>query len=248
MKKNKNWITALCAVFLLTALLCCGRQVAFATDAPDFVPELEDYIGEYTCTTISFGELVVPLEEDPYTLSIDGEEATIDGFNELGTDPLPLIFEDGELFFMPPDEDERVFTLRLLEDGLVTLSFDRIPEAPVFRFDPVWPSLKDFEGAYVGKVISFGDNIIPLGEDEYNTLIINGEEAVISEGIVTGTNGPDTMTITLGYEDGELYWQPNDADARVFTLRMLEDGSVTITFEINPEIPVFHFDPVEAEG
>lgn len=246
MKRNKTWITLLCAFFLLAALLSCGGQVAFAAEAAEFEPMAEDFVGNYTCTTISFGELIVPMEEEePYTLSIDGDEATIVGFNELGTDPLPLSFKDGELFFMPPDEDERVFTLRLLEDGVVTLSFDRIPEAPVFRFDPVWPTLKDFEGEYVGKAISFGDNVIPLGEDEYNTLIINGKEAVISEGIVTGTNGDGTMTITLGYEDGELYWQPDDAETRVFTLCLLEDGSVTITFEINPEIPEFHFDPVE---
>jgi len=31
----------------------------------------------------------------------------------------------------------------------------------------------------------------------------------------------------------------------MFTLRMLKDGSVTITFETSPDIPVFHFDPVE---
>ena len=28
-------------------------------------------------------------------------------------------------------------------------------------------------------------------------------------------------------------------------MQMLKDGSVTITFETSPDIPVFHFDPVE---
>lgn len=247
MNRNQKWISTLCAVLMLAVLLCCGRQQAFATETPAFVPTPEDFAGEYACSTISFGELVVPLEEEPYTLSIDGDKATIIGIKELGTDPLPLSFAEGELYFMPPEEDERVFTLRLQEDGLVTLRFDRIPEAPVFRFDPARPSLEDFEGEYIGKSISFGDTVIPLGEDEYNTLIIKGEEAVISEGIVTGTNGDGTMTVTLGYEDGELYWQPDGAETRVFTLRLLKDGSVTITFEINPEIPVFHFEPVETE-
>ena len=110
---------------------------------------------------------------------------------------------------------------------------------------PVTPPPEDFEGEYTGKYISFGENMIPLAEDEYYTLTIKGDEAVISEGIVTGTKGPGTMTIKLIYENGELYWQPDDADVKVFVLRMLEDGSVTITFEINPEIPVFHFEPAD---
>ena len=41
--------------------------------------------------------------------------------------------------YAPPEDDERVYTLRLQDDGVVTLTFDRIPEAPVFRFDPVEP-------------------------------------------------------------------------------------------------------------
>ncbi len=106
------------------------------------------------------------------------------------------------------------------------------------------PQLEDFAGEYIGKFISFGENMIPLDEKEYYTLIIEGDEAIISEGIVTGTNGSDTMTIKLVYENGELYWQPDDSDVKVFTLRMLEDRTLTITFEVNPDIPVFHFELV----
>ena len=109
------------------------------SDMPEVasIPQAEDFAGEYTCTTISFGDDVLPLQEEPYMLTIDGDEAVVVGINELGTDPLKLQFEDGELYWVPPEEDTRVFTLRLLEDGVVTLSFDTIPEAPVFRFDPV---------------------------------------------------------------------------------------------------------------
>ncbi len=77
------------------------------------------------------------MQEDPYTLTIDGDEAVVVGLSELGTDPLKLQFENGELYWVPPEKDVRVFTLRLLEDGTVTLSFDTIPEAPVFHFDPI---------------------------------------------------------------------------------------------------------------
>ena len=109
------------------------------------------------------------------------------------------------------------------------------------------PQLEDFAGEYIGKFISFGDNIIPLDEGEYYTLKIEGDEAEISEGIVTGTNGPGTMTIKLVFEEGTLCWQPEGSDVKVCVLRLLEDGTLTITFEVNPNIPVFRFEKVEAE-
>lgn len=121
-----------------------------------------------------------------------------------------------------------------------SLAFAEAAETPVSI-----PQLEDFAGEYIGKFISFGENMIPLDEKDYYTLTIEGDEAIISEGIVTGTNGSDTMTIKLVYENGELYWQPDDSDVKVFTLRMLEDGTVTITFEVNPDIPVFHFELVQ---
>ena len=132
--------------------------------------------------------------------------------------------------------------------SLILLAISAACIGPAFAQSPdasaSIPQPEDFEGEYTGKYISFGENMIPLSEDEYYTLTIKGDEAVISEGIVTGTKGPGTMTIKLNYENGEFYWQPDDADVKVFILRLLEDGSVTITFEINPEIPVFHFEPV----
>lgn len=121
-----------------------------------------------------------------------------------------------------------------------SLAFAEAAETPVSILQ-----LEDFAGEYIGKFISFGENMIPLDEKDYYTLTIEGDEAIISEGIVTGTNGSDTMTIKLVYENGELYWQPDDSDVKVFTLRMLEDGTVTITFEVNPDIPVFHFELVQ---
>ena len=109
------------------------------------------------------------------------------------------------------------------------------------------PQIEDFAGTYVGRSISFGDNIIPLGEDEYYSLVIEGEEALISEGIVTGTNGPGMMAIQLIYENGEMHWQPEGADIKVCTLRLLSDGTLTVTFNVNPNIPVFRFEKAEEE-
>ena len=258
MTRNKRAVSWLCIVFLLAAIMGVGKREAFAASADtpangagekvnqsaavDMAPTPEDFAGEYTCTTISFGNNIVPLDEDPYTLTIDGEEAVVVGLNELGTDPLKLQYEDGELYWIPPEESERVFTLRLQEDGVVTLTFDPIPEAPVFRFDPVEPTPEDFAGEYTCTTISFGNNIVPLGEDPY-TLTINGEEAV-----VVGLNELGTDPLKLQYEDGELYWIPPEESERVFTLRLLEDGVVTLTFDPIPEAPVFRFDPVDSKG
>lgn len=140
--KNTRHTVRFCIVLLIMIFVYCSGQAVFAASASSSVsidaePVLEDFEGEYTCTTISFGENIVPLdEEEPYTLTIKGEEAVVTGLDELGKDPLKLQFEDGELFFIPPEEEERILTLRLQEDGLVTLTFDKIPEAPVFRFEP----------------------------------------------------------------------------------------------------------------
>lgn len=259
MIRTRKLLALLFAVLFLTAFTDCGNSKAFAESAPkpgpeesaslsdahDSTPTSEDFTGEYTCTTIMFGKDTVPLQEEPYTLTIDGNEAVIVGISELGADPLTLQFDEGEMFWVPPGEGQRVFTLRLTDGGAVTLRFDAIPEAPVFVFDPLVPALEEFTGEYIGKTISIGEDTIPLDEKEYHTLTITGDEAVISEGIVTGTNGPGTVTIKLLYDNGELFWQPDSSDSRVFTLRMLKDGSVTITFETSPDIPVFHFDPVE---
>lgn len=241
MGKTMRRFAWLCVALFLALSVSGSGHTAFAESDP--APTPEDFAGEYSCTTISFGSNIVPLQEEPYTLTIDGDEAVITGISELGTDPKKLQFEDGELYWVPPEENVRVFTLRLQEEGLVTLTFDGIPEAPVFRFDPVLPSLEDYAGKYVGKTISFGETMIPLDEKEYYSLAIEGDEATISEGIITGTNGPEMKTIKLIYENGELFWQPEDTDVRVFAMHRAQDGSLTITFEGNPNIPVFHFDP-----
>ena len=155
MNRNRRAVSWLCVAVLFAAILGFGNREAFAASADmpanvaeekvsqptatDMTPTAEDFAGEYSCTTIAFGKNIVPLDEDPYTLTIDGEEAVVVGIKELGTDPLKLQYDDGELYWVPLEENERVFTLRLLEDGVVTLTFDPIPEAPVFRFDPVEP-------------------------------------------------------------------------------------------------------------
>ena len=92
----------LCAVLLLAALMAWNIQGFAETAAP--VPQPEDFAGAYLCTTISFGkDVILPLEgEGPYILRIDGYEALIDGFPELGTEPLPLEYAEGELYFQPP--------------------------------------------------------------------------------------------------------------------------------------------------
>ena len=54
---------------------------------------------------------------------------------------MKLTFEDGMLYF-EPQKDDRVFTLQLLEDGMVTMKFNQIEMAPVFCFMPAADSAK----------------------------------------------------------------------------------------------------------
>ena len=146
MKRRNRTKTLICSLLTFAVLSCLMSQVAFAaaadpapetSDEAARTPKLEDFAGEYICTGLAFDDNIVPLGEDEsYTLKIEGDEAVITGMEELGTDPKELVFEDGEMTWTPPEEEEPVFILALEEDGIVTLTFAMIPEAPVFRFAP----------------------------------------------------------------------------------------------------------------
>ena len=130
---KKRFCVFLC-LFLMTALCCVMASAETPVDPANV--RLEDFTGNYICKTISFGKNIVPLQDGPYTLAINGDEAVINGIPELGTEPLKLLLEDDGLVFIPPEEEVRVFTLRFENADLLLLKFDAIPEAPVFRFEP----------------------------------------------------------------------------------------------------------------
>ena len=247
MKRENRKIALVCLIVTCTVLCCLMSSAAFAAPADPAqkdsnetapVSSVKDFAGTYICTGLSFGENIVPLSEDEsYTLTIEDDEAVITGIEELGTDPKTLAFENGILSWTPPEEEQPVFILGMKEDGIVTLTFTMIPEAPVFLFAP-GHVLEDFAGAYTCTGLSFGENIVPLSEDESYTLTIEGDEAVI-----TGMEELGADPKTLIFENGKLSWTPPEEEQPVFILDMEEDGIVTLTFTINPEIPVFRFTP-----
>ena len=140
-------LLALLLAALLLALPACGRAAPAATETPaaepaePAVPTAEDFAGAYACThMIVNGQMQ---EADPETLRVDQLPtmtvadgfATFTGLTEMGTDPVPLDYADGALCFIP-EPSTTVFTLNLLDDGMVTMTFNMIPNAPVFCFSP----------------------------------------------------------------------------------------------------------------
>ena len=146
--ENKKVLALICCMVMLLFAACPGSRVfrtvnAQASEATiaDVKTDaaLEDFAGEYICTSLMMQGNLIPatLEamqtaEKP-TLTIKGDEATFTGLEEMGTDPVKLTFEDGQLYF-EPEKDVRVFTLHLLQDGMVTMKFNMIEMAPVFCF------------------------------------------------------------------------------------------------------------------
>ena len=153
MKNRKMLAMVCCAVMAFLAAFGAGTQMKALAEAKTTLADikadatLEDYAGEYTCVCLFMQDNLIPAtpetmqEAEIPTLKIENDEATFTGFAEMGTDPVKLTFEDGMLYF-EPEKDDRVFTLQLLEDGMVTMKFNQIEMAPVFCFMPAADSAK----------------------------------------------------------------------------------------------------------
>ena len=135
----KRTFLLLMALLLVWAVLPAGAEVpeTVAEVNPEAAPE--DFAGEYVCGYLLVQGKPVPADleamrtEEVPTLRIEGETAVFTGLTEMGTDPVKLVFADGTLCF-EPEENVRVFTLRLLQDDTVTMTFDMMEFAPVFCF------------------------------------------------------------------------------------------------------------------
>ena len=136
---------------VLLALLCLAIPV-LAEDAALYIPaetnpeaQAEDFTGEWICKCAMVQEMVETESNlemlgmtDVLTLKIEDGFAVFSGIPELGSDPIPLTFEEGALFFQPAPE-VRVFSLRMLLDGTVAMTFDMIQFGPTLYLFPVEP-------------------------------------------------------------------------------------------------------------
>lgn len=166
MKKTASLLLAFVLLWMMIPAMAEGK--AFTIADVNSEATLEDFSGEYVCTFISFGDTVLPAtlevmqtQEIP-TLKIAEGKATFTGIAEMGTDPVALIFADGELSFVP-EKDVTVFTLRLLMDGVVSMTFDVIEAAPVFYFTPAEAEapLPDWHKALYCCLIERGHRTLP---------------------------------------------------------------------------------------
>lgn len=137
------------AAMLLALLIACAGVLAAAEESyvpadPDLQARTEDYAGAWVCLYAGWpGNMMKTADhlEDLYVteapiMKIEGTAAVFTGLTEMGTDPVPLTEEeDGALSFIP-EENVKVFTLRLLHDGVIAMKFNMIEFAPVFYFFP----------------------------------------------------------------------------------------------------------------
>ena len=137
-------------VFLALLLVCLlipataeGNAGTFTVAEPNPEATAEDYEGNWVCTYADIGGRLFEAESDLellgmdslLTLKIENGTAAFTGLAELGTDPLPLTFSEGNMCFMP-EENVTVFTLRLLQDGTVSMNFNMIEFGPTLYLFP----------------------------------------------------------------------------------------------------------------
>ena len=140
MKKTLAVLLALLMILSALPALADGYTPA----EPKADAAAEEYAGEWVCHYAIVNKEMINADENPeplgidtaFTMKITEDSVVVAGMKELGTDPLPLVFVDGTYCF-EPEEGVRVFTIRLLEDGNFSLTFDMMELSPVFFFFPV---------------------------------------------------------------------------------------------------------------
>lgn len=132
------------ALILALMMVCLAAFAAAEVAAPKEDAQAEDFAGAWVCSYVvthdgkkldAATNLEVMNTQEVPTLTIEGNFAAFAGFAEMGTDPVPLTFADGAFAF-EPEANVRIFTLRYLEDGALSLTFDMVQFAPTFYFIP----------------------------------------------------------------------------------------------------------------
>ena len=138
---KKLFAVMLTLVMILSVLPVLADEYTPAEPKTD--ADAKEYAGEWVCHYAIVNKEMINADENPeplgintaFTMKITENSVVVAGMKELGTDPLPLVFVDGTYCF-EPEEGVRVFTLRLLEDGNFSLTFDMMELSPVFFFFP----------------------------------------------------------------------------------------------------------------
>ena len=138
----KKFLAVLLALLCLTVPVLGEEAALYVPAEPNPEALAEDFTGAWICKYAMTQEMVETESNlemlgmtDVLTLKIEDGFAVFSGIPELGTDPIPLAFEEGALFFQPAPEI-RVFTLRMLLDGTVAMTFDMIQFGPILYLFP----------------------------------------------------------------------------------------------------------------
>ena len=218
---------------MILAMLCCG---AFA--------EAADVTGEWygslfglvmTLTVNEDGTYVMDMgDDDPAdgTWKLDGESMILDE----GTDEEVIFAYDGESLYADMEGLEFLFTREPVE----------VFEAAPARADA---ALEEFAGTWNCTLVSMmGMQMPPEMAEMELTLTIDGDNVCMIVGIfgeptdvdLTGefADGALTLTVPSEYEGGE---------DSVFTIQLLEDGSMSVTTLMMEEELVFYMSSETAE-
>lgn len=227
----KKMLSMLLTAAMLLAMLCCG---AFA--------EAADVTGEWYASVFGMVMTMTLNEDGTYTMQMDGEDP------DAGTWRL-----DGDSLIMDEGSDEEVAFAydgeSLYADIGYEFLFTREPvelfEAAPARADA---ALEEFAGDWSCTLVSMNGMQMPpeMAEIEM-ALSIEGETATMTMGLfgepetvelpVTYADGALTMTISADYEGGE---------DSVFSVQLLEDGTMSVTSLLFEEEVVFYMSSAEA--
>ena len=136
----KKLIALLIALLMLPALVFAAEGYTPAEPKTD--ASAEDYNGEWICRYAGSGSNISEVESrlesfgmhSVLTMEFRDGTASFVGISEMENGPVPFTLSDGAMVF-EPEEGVRVFTLKMLQDGVIVLTFDMVDVAvPLYLF------------------------------------------------------------------------------------------------------------------
>ena len=229
----KKMFSMLLTAAMILAMLCCG---AFA--------EAADVTGEWYGSLFGMVMTLTLNEDGTYTIEMDGEEPD-DGVWKLDGEEL-ILDEDSDDGLVFAYDGESLYAEAEGIEFLFTREPGEVFEAAPARTDA---ALEEFAGDWSCTLVSMmGMQMPPEMAEIEMSLSIEGETATMTLGLfgepetvelpVTFADGALTLTIPADYEGGE---------DSVFTIQLLEDGSMSVTTLLMEEELVFYMSSEVAE-
>lgn len=227
----KKMLSMLLTAAMILAMLCCGA-----------LAEAADVTGEWYGSLFGITMTMTLNEDGTYTMEMDGEDPNegtwrLDGESLImdeGGDDEAVFAYDGESLYMDMEGIEFLFTREPVE------AF--VPAAA--RTDA---ALEEFAGDWSCTLVSMmGMQMPPEMAEVEMALSIEGETVVMTLGLF---GEPETVELPAVFADGALTLTiPADYEGgedSVFTVQLLEDGTMSVTSLLFEEEVVFYMSSAE---